>query len=472
MKGSNRTSRMTGRLWTLGVVLLAALPALAGGAAGDIDAGFGNAGVSLLANPGGYAPSVARQSTGDLVLGGTENGPNVDGTTRAHWRITRLNDDGSLDTSFGAGGEVQLFGEHSTDALRHLVTDSSDRILCAGDAVIETETTSGRGKKQKTTVSQVNRLIVVRLLADGALDTAFGDGGIAVIEVSEAQGGHAQAQALHLLASSGDILVAGDAFRVAGASSGGGGRGKKGGGGSTTTSDAHVLLRLTSSGVLDSTFGDGGITVHDATTGDDEVWAGAIGVQSSGRIVLGALARDLGEQWTLVAFDADGAVDATFGRVVVSGAYLRGFAIDASDRILGCGYTVDTPGIPAFVLTRHASDGTIDASFGTSGSATLGLTENSEGSQVLVQADGKIVAAVNILDAGTIARCQPVRFTSLGAIDVSFGPAGAGDAIDEASVNNGLGVGALIDANGDIVMTGFRFTSSIQDWLIARWCGS
>jgi len=124
------------------------------------------------------------------------------------------------------------------------------------------------------------------------------------------------------------------------------------------------------------------------------------------------------------------------------------------------------------VLTRHATDGTIDTSFGASGSATLGLSENSEGSQVLIQTDGKIVAAVNIIDAATIARCQPVRFSSSGTIDLSFGLTGAGDAIDEAGVNNGLFGGALIDANGDIVMTGLRFASSIQGWFISRWCGS
>ena len=113
----------------------------------------------------------------------------------------------------------------------------------------------------------------------------------------------------------------------------------------------------------------------------------------------------------LTAYDDDGTIDDVFGRVSVADAFLRGFAIDASDRILGCGYTVSTPGAPDFVVTRHASDGSIDTTFGTSGSVDLGLSESSEGGQLVVQSDGKIVAGLNIIDANGDWACQPVRLS-------------------------------------------------------------
>ena len=191
--------------------------------------------------------------------------------------IQRRDTSGALDTSFGTNGEVHLFGDHGTDSLRYLTVDSSDRILAVGSARVEV--LSGKGKKK--TASYPRLFTVVRLTASGALDTGFGDGGIVHVDLPEANGGTGQAESI-LELSSGALIVCGQAYGVAAASSGGGKGKKGGGGGQTSTSDAIALVKLTSTGAVDTAFGDAGYVIDDATTGDDEPWSGAIGLPEHG----------------------------------------------------------------------------------------------------------------------------------------------------------------------------------------------
>ncbi len=462
----------TARAWFgRGIVIAVALAwvggvAIGAGVAGDLDTTFDGDGVLLVANDYGSWPSVAMQSSGRMVIGGTEPRPPADGGARSGWRIRRHDSSGGLDTSFGTAGEVLLFGLHGTDDLRHITVDSSDRVLCVGKVRVEVLT--GSGKKQKA--SYPIRFTVVRLLPDGALDTTFGSGGVVHVDLPAAGGGAGRADAVVAL-TSGAVLACGQAFDVAAASSGGG-KGNKGGG-SSSTSGAVALVRLTGSGALDTGFGAGGVVVHDVTADDDEPWRGALGVQGTGRIIVGSLARGLGEQWVLTAYSSAGVVDSGFGRVSVGGAFLRGLAIDASDRIVGCGYTAPTPGAPEFVLTRHASDGSIDTSFGTGGSVELGLAESCEGGPILVQADGKIIAGLNVIDGAGEWRCQPVRLTSAGVLDGYFGSGGFGEVVQGTGAYHGLFAGGFVDAAGNLVLAGVRQDAlGGTDWLVGRWCGN
>jgi len=473
-----KTSRGGALATLIGVLLLCALPASASGTAGALDATFGSGGVASTPAESGPALALAQQSGRKIVYGSVDH--TVDGsgaTTGSFWRIRRLTASGALDTSFGTSfgtnGEVELFGTDGTYALNDMVVDASDRILCTGSARIAITTTSGRGKKQQTTTTVVRRFVVVRLLVDGALDTSFGDVGVAAIEIPAANGGSAIGSALHVLAD-GRILAAGHATDVA-AASGGGGKKKKGGGGSNSKSDALVVMRLLSSGDLDTTFGDGGITVDDATAIDDAVWPGMLEVQSTGRIILGGVTREINAPttgWMLTAYGSDGSVDTDFGRVVLDGAALRGMTLDAHDRILASGQVPDGQGDFEFTLIRYAADGSIDTSFGSDGVASLGVLDSSMGDAVRVQADEKIVATVMLFDSNDSLYCRLVRFTSSGALDASFGINGFGETLMESGLNIGLSHGGVIDAQGDIVMAGVQWDSTgAIDWIVARWCG-
>src|SRR5947209_2192356 len=77
---------------------------------GALDPSFGAAGVTHIDfSAGGFtrdsqANGVALQADGRILLAGTTTSPAGD----ADFAVTRLNTDGSIDTTFGAGGLVRV----------------------------------------------------------------------------------------------------------------------------------------------------------------------------------------------------------------------------------------------------------------------------------------------------------------------------------------------------------------------------
>ena len=97
------------------------------------------------------------QSDGKVIGVGTARQP--DG--RKKLLVFRLRPDGSLDPDFGLGGLVIISdGSTSREAGYSVVVDPDGRIVVAGE--------------------RAGKLLVARLLANGALDAGFGSGGIYV----------------------------------------------------------------------------------------------------------------------------------------------------------------------------------------------------------------------------------------------------------------------------------------------------
>lgn len=147
-----------------------------------------------------HASAVAIQINGKILVAGTTTAS--DSSKNA--AIARLNADGSLDGSFGAGtndgtpeGAVGISLGNGNDELSAIAVDEEGRIVVAGS------TTSTGGS---------SNVFVARLLADGSLDTEFGqaDDGTpdGVVNLSFGDGddfGRALA-----LQADGKIVVAGD----------------------------------------------------------------------------------------------------------------------------------------------------------------------------------------------------------------------------------------------------------------------
>jgi len=133
---------------------------------GEPDPDFGNNGVTRLDfdNDEDTVEAVAIQPDERIIaVGAVKSSGSTQGTD---FGIARFMPDGSADSSFGNNGKVMLDLDGSTDAARaiHLLADG--RILVAGEG--QFFNSGGDGD-----------LVVLRLLADGTLDTSFGDDGIA-----------------------------------------------------------------------------------------------------------------------------------------------------------------------------------------------------------------------------------------------------------------------------------------------------
>lgn len=150
-----------------------------------------------------FGRAVAIEGGGKIVVGGGNNDPGG----RFDFAVTRLQIDGTLDTSFGTGGTVQTdFGyappvspgneSYTTDTLRDIVLQPNGKIVAVGN--VASNQYSG---------SEPTHTAVVRYTANGVLDTTFNGNGIVrtnfpfndVVDFAEAVA----------LQSDGNIIVAG-----------------------------------------------------------------------------------------------------------------------------------------------------------------------------------------------------------------------------------------------------------------------
>lgn len=309
---------------------------------------------------------MARQSDGRVVIGG--NFINVNETNR--FRIARLNANGSLDTSFGAGQSG------ANDFVNVMAIQPDGRILIGGNF---------------TTVNGVGRRFMARLNADGSLDTTFG---------ANLPFLNNRVFSMALL-SSGKILIGGTFNTVNNVAPGG-------------------IIRLNSDGTLDTTF-DAGL--------DLGTFSGtfAIAVQSNGRILIGGRFTGVNgvTRGNLARLNADGSVDTTFGNGldVANSRFpeVRDIVIQPDGRILiGGGFTA-VNGVARGAIARLNADGTLDTTFGNNLSGVTGTVE-----KIARRSDGQIFivgdfSAVNGAPRGCIA-----RLNADGSTDLAFGQGLAG----------------------------------------------
>jgi len=171
----------------------------------------------------------------------------------------------------------------------------------------------------------------------------------------------------------------------------------------------------------------------------------------------------------LTRYTNSGAIDTAFGRVSVAGQYLRGLAIDASDRIVATGWHLGGGGTPELIVGRPLADGSTDTSFGSSGITAVDLGADSAGNAIGIDASGRIVVVADVF--GTDADLRPLRFDADGDLDAAFGTGGEGDVLGASGTDTSSLWGLAIDGNGDAVLSGMRFDGTGTDWLVARWCG-
>src|SRR5947199_1845 len=181
---------------------------------GSLDTTFGTGGkvVTAIGTDGTGASALVLQPDGKLVAAGTTT---TDGSTY-DFTVVRYNTNGSLDTTFGTGGEVTTpigIGDNGVSAL---VRQSDGKLVAAGYA----------------SVSGNFDLALVRYNTDGSLDSTFGTGGKVTTPVGSA-GDYVNALVFQ---SDGKLVAAGNT--------------------EASTRDV-VVVRYNATGTLDTTFGTG-----------------------------------------------------------------------------------------------------------------------------------------------------------------------------------------------------------------------
>ncbi len=362
------------------------------------------------------------QPDGRIVASGySENGTNAD------FELARLNQFGSLDTSFNGTGKVITAVGSGNDYAQCVTLQADGKLLLGGFA----------------SIGSTNDFALVRYNADGSLDSGFGSGGKVTTAIG---GGHDQAYCM-ALQSDGKILLGGIV--------------------SNGSNFDFGLARYLANGSLDTTFGSGGKVTTAIGSGDDRMYS--LAIQSDGKIVGAGYATSSGNaDVALVRYNANGSLDTTFGiggkvttPVGSNDDIAFSVKIASSGKILVGGAA--NSGRSDFMLLRYLSNGTLDPIFGSGGKV---VTRTGAGDNVAyamaIQNDGNVVLAGrahngsdNDLALARFLGFAPAIRVSLESIPGT--PISDGQTIDFGAVerpNGGASQNFIVRNVGDAPLTG------------------
>ncbi len=219
-----------------------------------------------------------------------------------------------------------------------------------------------------------------------------------------------------------------------------------------------IVARYNKDGSPDTTFHSTGLVSTPVGTGMSE----AVAVQPDGKLVVaGGSVVGSNYVFALARYNSDGSLDATFhstGTVTTpigTSSYATAVAIQPDGKIVAAGDSTS-----GFVLARYSIDGSLDTAFNTSGTVTA-PTEPSNLFAVAIQPDGKIVAAGHAFSGFTL-----VRYNSNGSPDTTFNSTGM------VTTLIGLDSAArsiAFQPDGKILVTGMSYTSSVDYFALARY---
>jgi uncharacterized delta-60 repeat protein len=372
------------------------------------------------------------QPDGKIIAAGTYMTP----TYSAGIEVTRYMPDGTFDPTFGTGGHYDYFGMTESGAYKCLI-DTNGKILICG----------------YTTDYTLWTMLLIRLNADGTPDPSFGANGIVTQDIGNGED-VAYAMALQ---EDGKILVAGYSQDL-------------------NYLNAPVVVRFTDAGLLDNTFGTGGVATVPVTESDNDF--SAVSVQPDGKIMAaGHISNGLSWFSLLVArFDQDGILDPGYGTNGVVNLNLGNVDDEFYDMQLTenkeailTGFTV-TQGDLYYhlLLMKFDSTGQPVTTFGNNGIVISGDVPYTFGDALVLQTDGKILVA------GCTGELLPSnndwalwRFNQDGSPDPDFGTNGLVTTEFFGNADEALGIALFEDK---IILAGkTRNAANKLDFAVARY---
>ena len=292
---------------------------------------------------------------------------------------------------------------------------------------------------------------LVRLNPDGTLDLTFGDNGRVHTDFF---GNNDVARAIALQAD-GYIVIAGSAYK------------------DTADKDEFALVRYTSTGMLDTTFGENGLVFTDFFSDADT--ATGIVVQTDKTIVVAGYAYNgANYDFALARYTEDGVLDPNFsvdGRATTdyNNRSNKAFALVlAGEKLIVVGEAHNGSNND-FALACYNADGTLDTNFGEAGTGIV-LTNfaNSidSGKDIIRKADGKLIVA-GYATVGDNIEFAMARYDPDGTLDDGFGVGGM--VTTDIFGGQDYGYGIIEQPDGKLVMAGYSYGGVQNDFALARY---
>ena len=409
------------------------------GAQGGLDSSFGSGGkVTTVGGSGGASSLVyglVVQPDGMIVAAGAGGGPSTGGD----FVLARYLNTGALDSGFGSAGKVTtaVSSGSNYDEGRAVALQADGKILVAGYASNGTN----------------DDFALVRYNTNGSLDTGFGTGGKVITAIrTKYEEAHAVA-----VQSDGKILVAGWSEDT-----------------SVNDYKDFVLVRYTTTGALDSTFGTSGKVITSIGSSND--YGNCMVVQGNGKIVVaGSAFNGSNNDFALVRYNTNGSLDTAFGvggKAVFdfSGANeaANAMALQSDGKFVLAGSSTSGSSV-SFVTIRVNTDGTIDTGFGSSGQVVTSMGNQGQSAfGVAVQPNGKILVAGYSYIVGD-SDFVLLRLTSTGALDTGFG--GTGKVVTPVGNGTDIAYCVALQNDGRIVVAGSAWSGVANNMALTRYMG-
>jgi len=367
---------------------------------GDLDPTFGVAGVTHTGWYNLLLNAIALRSDGRFVACGQYDAPSG---SSSELIVVQFLADGTLDTSFGTAGMAAVDFGPSDDICTGIAIQTDGRAVVVGYA---------QNLVGFPPVYSYHP-IAARLTSAGALDASFGNG---AGQVQLPQQGGSQAVALQ---ADGKIVIAG--FEIPEGDNG----------------TDYGIERLLADGSVDPGFGtEGRVTVDFAGSPSFEM-PSAVAIDAQARIVVaGTSDRYLDAGMGIVRLLGNGQFDDTFGSngVVVAGldaehiAYGYALHLEGNGGVVVGGMRSSAKDL-LVAAARLLENGSMDATFGTQGVATIpyapaGVEWNPRTYAMARQSDGKYVLAGSVVDPDGKQFTLLARIDAEGQLDPTFADAG------------------------------------------------
>jgi uncharacterized delta-60 repeat protein len=162
------------------------------------------------------------------------------------------------------------------------------------------------------------------------------------------------------------------------------------------------------------------------------------------------------------SFGTGGKVVTDFGDVDVEA---HSVVVQTDGKLVAAGFTTDLWGQADFALARYNSNGSLDGSFGTGGKVTTTFNDFDFVGAMALQSDGKIVVA-----GSTIINNSPdfalARYNSNGTLDATFG---SGGKVTTRWGGPAQVFGVATQSDGKIIATGFAHLSEGWSFALVRY---
>ncbi|MGV3661762.1 MAG: Calx-beta domain-containing protein [Prosthecobacter sp.] len=310
--------------------------------------------------------------------------------------ITRIRENGTFDTAFAEEGGYGTFD--GLRSVKDMARQPDGKIIVGGHF---------------TTFNGQSRSHLVRLNADGTLDTTFNAG----------TGPDAAVYSILLLP--GGKIVIGGAFT------------------SINGTSIRMLARLNADGSLDGTF-------TPLSFGAGGGWhVDCLALQTDGKIVVGGTFYfgSGGQRIGLCRANSDGTLDTTFNGVVEGGhtagntgewQFINDVKVEMDGRILIAGDFTAFNNTPRGGFARLTTTGALDPG--------INPTSNGTCNAILVQPDGRILVGGSFTTFNGVTSNRLARLSSAGTVETGFSAAGGGS---QGTIRN-----FALQADGKVLLCG------------------